>query len=398
VTEQAVCPIPESHTHPLAPPDGLADLAATGARKVRSPNGVESWLVTSAADVRMVLSDVGRFTAVRTGDGPDMRADGTLVGVDRPGNMLVRDGQEHLRLRRPVARAFVVKRIESMRPRIQQIVDEHLDAIERTGPPADLVPSLCLPVPSLVIAELLGMPDEHLDLFQRTATAMFGFTSPASEYEDLAEELGGIIHQEMERKRADGDVSDLIGVLANDTESALDLEEQLNLVIGLLVAGHETTANFTGLFVLQLFQHPDQLERLRSDLSLVDAAVEELLRTTVTFGAGGLTRRATEDVRLGDALVRAGDWVTVSMYANADKALCPRGLDVDVASGAVGHLGFGFGPHQCIGQNLARAELRIILRSLLVRFPGLKLAEPAAGLPYRTDTLTYGAARIPVVW
>ncbi|TWP45843.1 cytochrome P450 [Lentzea tibetensis] len=397
MTEPAVCPLPTTRTHPLKAPTGLADIAAAGARRVTFPNGVESWLFTRYADVRMMLSD-RRFTAWKDGDGPEMRPDESVVGIDRPGNMIIRDGAEHLRLRRPLARAFVVKRIEAMRPRIQEIVDQHLDAMERAGAPADLMSALCLPVPSLVIAELLGVPDGHLDLFQRTAKAMFGLFNPASEYEELSVELGAVIHEEMERKRAAGDVGDLLGVLANDTESNLDVEELLNLAIGLLVAGHETTSNFMGLFALTLLENPEQLELLHQDVSRVDAVVEELLRFTITIGAGGLVRRATEDVQVGDVLVREGEWVAASMYANFDEAMCPRGAALDLGGEQVPHVAFGFGPHQCLGQHLARVELQIMVRSLFTRFPALKLAEPAADLPYRTDTLTYGPARVPVVW
>ncbi|GLZ33915.1 cytochrome P450 [Lentzea sp. NBRC 105346] len=396
MTDSVVSPLPIDRTHPLQVPDGTDAIAAEGARKVVFPNGVETWLFTRYADVRMLLSD-RRFTAYKNGDAPEMRTEESIIGAEQPGNMIIRDGAEHLRLRRPVSRALVVKRIDRMRPRIQEIVDTHLDAIERAGAPADLVPMLCLPVPSLVIAELLGVPHEHQALFQRTAQAMLGLRSTLAEYEEAAAELGGVLEKVVDRKRAEGVTGDLLGLLVNG-DYDFDLEELLFLAIGLLVAGHETTSNFMGLFVLTLFDHPEQLDLLRADLSRVDSVVEELMRHTVSIGGGGLVRRATEDVRVGDVLVRGGEWVAASLYANSDPALCPHADRLDLSRESTPHVAFGFGPHQCVGQNLARAELQIMLRSLFTRFPGLRLAEPLADLPFRTDMLTYGPASVPVVW
>lgn len=397
MTEPAVCPLPTVRSHPLSPPDGLAGIAADGVRKVTFPNGVDAWIFGRYEDFRMILSD-RRFSARKDNDAPETRIGESIVGTQRPGAMNTRDGAEHLRLRRPLARAFVVKRIEALRPRIQELVDEHLDAMERQGSPADLMSALCQPVPSLVIAELLGVPYEHHDLFQRTAKAVFSLYNPASDYEALAEELGAVIVAEMEKKRAQGYTDDLLGVLANDTESNLELEELINMSIGILVAGHETTANFMGLFLLTMFEHPEQLEFLRGDPSRVDHVVEELMRYTMTVGAASLVRRATEDVQVGDTLVREGEWVCVSMLANFDESLCPHSSQLDVSRDAVPHVSFGFGPHQCLGQNLARAELQIMLRSLFTRFPTLQLAKPVSELAFHTDTITYGPAQVPVVW
>lgn len=397
MTEAAVCPVHHERDHPLHPPVGFAEAVAGGPVKMVWPNGVEAWMVSSYAGVRQVLSD-SRFST-RKGGQPEMRTDDgdEVLDPDQPGNINGIDGAEHMRLRRPLSRGFMVKRMNELRPRIQQIVDEHLDVMEAKGAPADLVASLCLPLPSLVIAELLGVPPEHQELFQVTAGDLFGKNGSKDEYLAHATKLAEVLTPIVEEKRAAGTNDDMIGLMANDTD--FSMEELIFLCIGLLAAGHETTSNFLGLFTLHLFEKPDQLEVLRRDPSRADVVVEELMRYTVgSLGGPGLTRRATEDVEVDGVLIKAGDWVSVSLMANLDEALCPRAEELDLERDAVSHLGFGFGPHQCLGANLARAELQIGLRTLFERFPNLRPAVPVTEMSYRNDMITYGAAEIPVVW
>jgi cytochrome P450 len=397
VTEAAVCPVLHERDHPLRPPTGFPEAVGEGPVKMLWPNGVEAWIVSSYAGVRQVLSDP-RFST-RKGGHPEMRTDEgeTVLDPDQPGNINGIDGAEHMRLRRPLSRGFMVKRMNELRPRIQQIVDEHLDVMEAKGAPADLVTSLCLPLPSLVIAELLGVPPEHQELFQATAGDLFGKNGSKDEYLAHATKLAEVLAPIVAEKKAAGTNDDMIGLMANDTDFSMD--ELIFLCIGLLAAGHETTSNFLGLFTLHLFEKPEQLEILRRDPSRADVVVEELMRYTVgQLGGAGLTRRATEDVEVDGVLIRAGDWVSVSLMANLDEELCPRAGELDLERDAVSHLGFGFGPHQCLGANLARAELQIGLRSLFERFPNLRPAVPVTELRYRNDMITYGAAEIPVVW
>jgi cytochrome P450 len=397
VTEAAVCPVLRERDHPLEPPIGFVEAVRGGPVKMRWPNGVEAWIVSSYAGARQVLSDP-RFSSHRAGR-PEMRTDGgePVVDADQPGNINGIDGAAHMRLRRPLSRGFMVKRMNDLRPRIQQIVDEHLDVMEAKGAPADLVTSLCLPLPSLVIAELLGVPPEHQELFQATARQIFGYNGSKDEYIAQATKLGEVLAPIVAEKKAAGTNDDMIGLMANDTDFSMD--ELIFLCIGLLVAGHETTANFLGMFTLHLFEKPDQLEILRRDPGRADVMVEELLRYTVGQLAGaGITRRATADVEVDGVLIKEGDWVSVSLLANLDEKLCPHAEELDLERDVVSHLGFGFGPHQCLGANLARAELQIGLRSLFERFPNLRPAVPVTEMAYRTDMLTYGAAEIPVVW
>ncbi|MEU0883226.1 cytochrome P450 [Lentzea sp. NPDC005914] len=397
MTEAAVCPLPHERDHPLLPPIGFAEAVSRGPVKMRWLNGVEAWIVASYAGARQVLADP-RFVT-RKGGHPEMRTDEgeAVVDADQPGNINGIDGEAHMRLRRPLSRGFMVKRMNELRPRIQQIVDEHLDVMEAKGAPADLVTSLCLPLPSLVIAELLGVPPEHQELFQAAAREMFGKNGSKDEYTAQATRLGEVLAPIVAEKRAAGTNDDMIGLMANDTD--FSMEELIFLCIGLLVAGHETTANFLGMFTLHLFEKPDQREILRRDPSRADVVVEELLRYTVgQLGGAGLTRRATEDVEVDGVLIKAGDWVSVSLYANLDEELCPRAGELDLDREVVSHVGFGFGPHQCLGANLARVELQIGLRSLFTRFPNLRPVTPVTEMHYRTDMITYGAAEIPVEW
>jgi cytochrome P450 len=394
--EQTARPLPRSRSHPLRAPDGVAELAAQGLTRVRFPNGVESWLATGYQDVRMVLSDP-RFSAYRNGDEPALRDD-PIVSMDVPANFNIKDGAAHQHYRLPLSRGFMVKRINQLRPRIQQLADEHLDAMQRQGPPVDLVSALCLPVPSLVIAELLGVPTVHQQLFQRVARAMMGLTSSVEDFQAVSEELGAVLAGLLAQKRAEGTTSDLLGLLANESDPFPD-DQLIFLGQGLLAAGHETTANLMGLCVLALLENPGQREAFVRQPDNVAAAVDELLRYLVPIGgAGGLPRRATEDVEVGGQLVRKDEWVAVSLYANYDEALCPHATELDLNRPTPPHLAFGFGPHQCLGQNLARAELQIMLTGLFTRFPTLRLTRDVRELPYREDMLVYGVYELPVTW
>jgi cytochrome P450 len=252
-------------------------------------------------------------------------------------------------------------------------------------------------VPSLVIAELLGVPAEHQRLFQRVARAMLGLTSSHEEFQAVSAELGVVLAELLAQKRRDGTTTDLLGLLANENDPFPD-SELIFFGQGLLAAGHETTANLMGLSVLTLIENPDQREAFVRHPENVAPAVDELLRYAVPISGGALTRRATEDVEVGRQLVRAGEWVAVSLSANYDEALCPHAGKLDVERPTPPHLAFGFGPHQCLGQNLARAELQIMLTGLFSRFPTLRLAKDVRDLPYRDDMVVYGVYELPVTW
>ncbi|MFH8386051.1 cytochrome P450 [Kitasatospora sp. NPDC018058] len=370
--------------------------------RISFPGGGSGWLATRYEDVRAILSDP-RFSSRLSTAAPHVRpTPAALPEHPLPGALLRLDEPEHARYRRPVMRAFTVKRVQQLRPRIQQIVDEHLDAMERAGGPVDLVAELALPVTSLVICELLGVDYDDRDTFHRLAGQLLAIESSPEEGQQARAELASFMAALVAAKREQpGD--DLLSTLIAEADADPDspLTDIALAVLGslLLIAGHETTANMIALSTLTLLEHPGQLAALRADAALAVRTVEELLRhlTIIQFG---LVRVAAEDLTLGGRSIKAGEYVVASLpSANRDPALGIADPDrLDITRDPAAHVAFGYGPHQCLGQQLARAELQITLTSLFARFPGLRLAVPADRLPFRDDMIIYGLHQLPVTW
>ncbi|MEU6731405.1 cytochrome P450 [Nonomuraea wenchangensis] len=387
---------------PFAPPAAYERLREQApVNKVRLASGGEAWWVSGYEEARAVLAD-GRFSSDKRKDGfPLYTLDAATLQQLRsqPPLMLGMDGAEHSAARRRVIGEFTVKRLAALRPRIQAIVDHFVDdllAADRR--PVDLVRALALPVPSLVICELLGVPYADHDFFQSRTGMMVSRTSLEARRKAFAE-LRAYLDDLVTRKESEpGD--DLFGrqIARQRQEGTLDHAGLVSLAFLLLTAGHETTANMISLGVVGLLTHPEQLAAIRADPSRTPMAVEELLRY-FTIADGVTTRLATEDVELGGVSIRAGDGVIVSMLsANWDPAAFKNPGELDAARGARHHLAFGFGPHQCLGQNLARMELQIVFDTLFRRVPALRLAAPAEDLPYKTDAVIYGVHELPVTW
>lgn len=311
------------------------------------------------------------------------------------------DDPEHARLRRMVTAPFTARRVEAMRPGIQRIVDAAIDSMTAGPRPADLVQSLALAVPSLVICELLGVPYEDHGFFQRNSRDLInGESAP-----QVALDAQGNLHEYLNRlvgvKDADpGD--DLLSELVVHQVRAggLTSEDVVLTSMLLLIAGHETTANMIALGTLALLDHPDQLALLRDgdDPLAVARAVEELLRflTVLHTGRG---RVAREDVEIAGTVVRAGDGVIlVNSIANRDETAFPDPDRLDVTRDARRHLAFGFGAHQCLGQALARVELQVVYSTLLRRMPNLRLAVGREQVPFKNGGLVYGVYELPVTW
>ncbi|MEV0189455.1 cytochrome P450 [Kitasatospora purpeofusca] len=387
---------------PFAPPPAYTEAAGSGpVSRAELPDGSPCWLVTGYQEVRKVLSD-RRFSAdARRPDFPFL-TEGRRELVAANPSFLRLDDPEHARLRRMVTGDFLVKRVAEMRPGIQQIVDEALDRmIARSGPagPADLVADFALPVPSLVICLLLGVPYEDREEFQANSRLLLTTEADDRDVARAQEELLDYLGRLAERKRTEpGD--DILSRLV--TREDLTLREIASTGVLLLVAGHETTANMIGLSTALLLRHPEQVARL-ADPAAVPGAVEELLRL-LTIVHTGVPRLAVEDVELGGTLIRAGDGVMAMLStANRDDGLFGTeghlGVDeVDLDREARRHVSFGFGVHQCLGQPLARAELQIALATLFRRLPGLRLAVPEEELEFRTEALIYGLGSLPVRW
>jgi cytochrome P450 len=382
---------------PFDPPPDLAALPGPLTR-LAFPDGHVGWLVTGHGTARAVLSDP-RFSIrselkhsalSRPNVGPDGRgapAPGWFAGMDRP---------DHTRYRRLLTGRFTVHRMRALEPRIAEIAAERLDAMASHGPPVDLVAAFALPIPSLVICELLGVPYADHAFFERQTAVVVDLDSSTEQATTAVRELAGYLHDLVVRKRAEP-TDDLLGGLLTDTD--LTDAELTNIALLLLVAGHETTANMLALGTFALLEHPEQLAAFRADPALTDSAVEELLRYLSILHLGAPNRAALEDVELGGQLVRAGETVVLGLPAvNRDptRFADPDALRLDRA--AHQHLAFGFGIHQCLGQQLARIEMRIALRALVDRFPTLRLAVPAGEVPLKDSAVVYGVRRLPVAW
>jgi cytochrome P450 len=263
------------------------------------------------------------------------------------------------------------------------------------GPrPADLVQALALPVPSLVICEILGVPYADHAFFQSRSAAMLRSSTPAEERATVTGELMAYMHELTARKeREPGD--DLVSRLLAKTG---DREGMAGLGFLLLIAGHETTSNVISLGAMTLLERPETLAAIREDSAKTPGAIEELLRY-FTVAEYAIVRVAEEDVEIAGVTIRAGEGVlALSNTANRDPAAFDAPDEFDIARGARNHLGFGYGAHQCLGQNLARLELRIVFDTLFRRMPGLRLAKPVEDLPFKSDGQVYGLYEMPVTW
>jgi cytochrome P450 len=311
------------------------------------------------------------------------------------------DDPEHARLRRMLTKDFTVKRVEAMRPQIQGMVDGFLEEMIAKGQPADLVRDYALPVPSLVISLLLGVPYADHEFFQQQTSVMMSLTASQEKKRVANRALFGYLLDLVGRKeREPGE--DLISRLVREHVATGELSREAAAMNGyiLLNAGHETSANMIALGTLALLQHPEEAARIRDtdDPVLVASAVEELLRH-LTIVHSLVARVAAEDVTIGGQLVRAGEGLLMNLPAgNRDAAFLADADAFDIDRNVRGHLAFGYGVHQCLGQTLARAELQIALPALLRRLPGLRLAVPLEELRFRHDMSIYGVHELPVAW
>jgi cytochrome P450 len=363
--------------------------------RVTLPGGSLAWAVSRLDHIRTMLTDP-RFSSDRMHPNFPILLDVRRSPDARRGRpmLIAMDPPEHTTARRAVVGEFTVKRMAALRPRIQQIVDEHIDALLAGPHPADLVPALSQPVPSLVICELLGVPYRDHEFFQgQTGTLLRRTTSP-EQREEAATAIREYMADLVDRKaREPGD-----DLLSRQLARGADREDLVSLGFLLLIAGHETTANMISLGTLALLDNPDQLALLRADPARTPGAVEELLRY-FTIAEFATSRVAAEDVEIGGAHIRAGDGVIVlGNAANRDPAAFPDADELDITRGARHHIAFGFGAHQCLGQNLARMELEIVFDTLFRRIPGLRLATPVAQLPFKDDASIYGLYELPVTW
>lgn len=390
---------------PFAPPPDVMALAeAKPLSRVRIWDGSTPWLITGYEECRELFADSRVSVDDRTPGFPHWNAGMLSTVHKRPRSVFTADGEEHTRFRRMLSKPFTFKRVEGLRPTIQEITDDHIDAMLAGPQPADIVTALALPVPSLVISQLLGVPYEDAEMFQRHANVgLARYATGADTVKgavSLHKYLAQLVEARMENpaKESEDAVSDLAErVRAGE----LSVKEAAQLSTGLLIAGHETTANMIGIGVLALLESPDQAAVLRDaeDSKVVANAVEELLRY-LSIIQNGQRRVAVEDIHIAGETIRAGEGIIID--------LAPANWDPDAftepdrlylhRSGAERNVAFGYGRHQCVGQQLARAELQIVYRTLLRRIPTLTLAVPVDDIPFKHDRLAYGVYELPVTW
>jgi cytochrome P450 len=393
-------PMPRDSRCPFNPPPELKQLQKDApVSKVRIWNGSTPWLVTRYEDVRMVLRDE-RFSSNAKRPGfPPMSPSHATRRTELHPDVFALDNPEHNVYRKMQNSDFLIHRVDGMRPRVQQIVDEAIDELLAAGPGSDLVKFVSLPVPSLVICELLGIPFADHEFFQRTSKTLASTLSTQEESAAALDELRAYMEKLVARKEQEP-ANDYVSRMAEHVKSGqLTRTNVANMSVNLLSAGHNTTANTITLATALLLEHPDQLADFRAgDQKFVANAVEELLRF-IDVPHLGRRRVALEDVVVGGQLIKAGEGVIAAqMIADRDESAFPSPDSLDLRREARHHMGFGFGTHQCLGQPLARLEMQVALSTLFRRIPTLKLAVPREELRFNYDGLIYGLRELPLSW
>ena len=364
-----------------------------GMLRVQLPYGEPAWLATRYADVRMVLGD-SRFSRAESAQRDEPRLQAARI----TSGLLSMDPPEHTRLRGLIAKAFTVKRGEALRAQIRWLGEDLVDNMIIGGPPADLAHAFALPLPVAVICQLLGVPAEDRPRFRRWSDDLLSTTRlTQAEAEASRDEMLDYMARFVVEKRRDP-ADDLMTALiqARDKHDRLSEPELVFLCAGILIAGHETTANHISNFIVTLLDHPNQLAKLRDDLTLLSGAVEELLRFIPIRNGETFARYATEDVLVGDVLVREGDAVLPAIgAANRDPMRFDDAGKLRIDRPVTPHIAFGHGVHHCPGASLARIELQEALRVLLERLPSLRLA---GDVNWKKTMIVRGVVSMPVTW
>ena len=392
---------PSPREQPLDPPAAQTALRDTcPVAPVELHDGQPAWLVTRYDDIREVLAGEGfssqqmwRFVGSANRAAAE-RAETSFTVMDPP---------EHTRYRRMFTRYFTIRRVETLRPRMQQIVDDTLDAIlarpsaEGSAPRADLVRDLALPVASQTMCALVGVPYEDHEWYEQRAQARSQMDGDPQEAAAATSELLAYMSGLVDRaRRHPGD--DIIGSSVTELlEPGLLTHDELVATLRLLLtAGHETTATMIATGTYVLLTHPDQLEEIRRDPGLLPGAMEELLRYVSMLYI--LVRTATRDTEIAGQPIQAGDGLILGpALANKDPRAFEDPNRFDIHRDNRHHVAFGFGPHQCLGQPVARLELSVVLATLIRRIPTLRLALDPAQVPFKKTNLV-GVESLPVTW
>ncbi|WP_406172723.1 cytochrome P450 [Streptomyces sp. NBC_00996] len=376
----------------------LAELMEEGPlTRIRLPHGEEewAWLATRYDDVKMITNDprfsrreasVRQFTRLAPHFAP------------RPGALAWADQPDHNRLRRAASTAYTVGAVKRLRPRVQEMLDELVDAMVQDGPPADLVERVLEPLPISVVCEVMGVPADERQKVHDWTREIISTAGGAEASERAKKGLFGWIAQAI-RDRQDSDGDDVLSLLGGAVRSGELKEEEAISVAGPLQIGGEALTNNSGQMFYLLMTRPELMDRMRNDPACRPAAIDELLRYIPHRAAVGLPRVALEDVVIQGVRIRAGDPVYVSyLAANRDPDVFPDPDRIDVDRDAGAHMAFGNGPHYCTGAVLCRMQIELLIDTLLERCPDLRLAMPAEEVPFRQQTMIRGPISLPIAW
>jgi cytochrome P450 len=400
--DQAPFPWPRAAACPMAPPPQYAELRERDpVTSARLWDGSTCWLITRMEEFRQVLTSphfsadpqVAGFPFISPSRAAQSRSYQTFITMDPP---------QHGHFRRMLTKDFMIKRVQAMRPQVQASLDGLLDEMERGGQPVDFIEKVALPLPSLVISLMLGVPYEDHDDLQTWSRDRQNLKLEPERLKQAATNMEAYISQLLRRKERDpGDGDDLLSRMAREwiNPGNLSHEDAVQMGVLLYLAGHETTANLIGLGLVSLLQNPLQKDAMLADPSLVRSAAEEMLRYhSITHM--NANRVATADVEIGGKLIRKGEGVLALLHAaNHDPAVFddPGRFDIHRKTDPQ-HVAFSYGIHQCLGQPLARLELQVVFETIFGRFPGLRLAIPYEQLQYKQDVFVFGLESLPVAW
>ncbi|WP_306209115.1 cytochrome P450 [Actinoplanes sp. RD1] len=395
-------PLQRESRCPFAPAAAVRETTrADAVGKVRIFDGSTPWFITRHADQRALLNDPRISCNERAPGYPHMTAGRAQGAPHHPDLITNTDPPVHTRLRRTVNGPFMVKRVEQLRPRIQRVFDDLVDDMLAGPNPTDLVQAIGLPVPTLVITGILGVPYDDHQFFQANSTAAISHESTPEQAAAASGALAKYL-ADLLTKKLDEPGDDVMSEMGGRVKAGeMTFEEAVIMSSAILIAGHETSASMISLGTLLLLQNPDQLALLRDnsgDPKFVANAVEEILRY-LTIVHTGVRRIATEDIDLRGTVIRAGDGIIFDLSgANWDETEFPEPERLDLTRPARSHHAFGYGVHQCLGQSLARVELQVAYSTLYRRIPTLALAAPAEEIPFAMEGVAYGLKSLPVTW
>jgi cytochrome P450 len=389
---------PFERTCPLDPPPELARLRETDPlTTVRLWNGEPAWLATRYHDVRGLLGNT-RLSSDTSREGFPQSSATAVAQRGGQKNFVRMDPPRHDQHRLMLTADFAVKQVRALRPYLDTMLDECFDEMERSAKPVDLVRALAQPVPANMIVKMLDLPPERSDFFLDRVNRWMSLDSTPEESSAAGADALNYFEELITAREAEpGD--DLVSRLIRDHLAAGDISrvELQHMLHLLLVGGFDTTANMIALGTLVFLENPEQLQLVLDDPELVPGAVEELLRYLSVAHHVGF-RLAIDEVEVGGQCIHAGDGVIAPiMAANRDPAVFADPDRFDVRRDARGHLAFGYGVHQCLGQALARVELQAVFAKLFQRFPTLRLAVPVESLRFK-NALIYGVEELPVTW